>query len=106
MSEQFVPIEEVSKHFSVSISTIRACIRQQHIPKSAYLKVGNTYRFRISDVTKALKPEEESVDFESLDASEHTADLDNAAFTDEDIKWMKALAYVELGFVLAEEGRL
>jgi|TARA_E500000318_G_scaffold108939_1_gene120820 excisionase family DNA binding protein len=85
MSEQFVPIEEVSKHFSVSISTIRAWIRQQHIPKSAYLKVGNTYRFRISDVTNALKPEEESVDFESLDASENTADLVTEAFTDEDI---------------------
>ncbi len=85
MSEQFVPIEEVSKHFSVSVSTIRAWIRQQHIPKSAYLKVGNTYRFRISDVTDALKPKEESMELESFDASENTAELVTEAFADEDI---------------------
>jgi|TARA_R110000803_G_scaffold129012_2_gene196359 excisionase family DNA binding protein len=81
MSEPFVPIEELSKHFSVSISTIRSWIRQKHIPKSAYLKVGNTYRFRLSDVTEALKPTG-SYDVEMQTSIDNVLD---EAFADEDI---------------------
>tara|TARA_R110000751_G_scaffold175431_1_gene281601 strand:+ start:1916 stop:2161 length:246 start_codon:yes stop_codon:yes gene_type:complete len=81
MSEPFVPIEEVSKHFSVSISTIRAWIRQKHIPNSAYLKVGNTYRFRLSDVTEALKP----VDSDVVERQSLVEDVLDEAFADEDI---------------------
>ena len=54
MNEPFVPIEDVAKHFSVSISTVRAWVRQEHIPKSTYVKIGNTYRFRVGDVADAL----------------------------------------------------
>lgn len=54
MTGPFVPIEDLSKHFSVSISTIRAWVRQGHIPKNTYIKVGNTYRFSIDDVSVAL----------------------------------------------------
>lgn len=54
MTGPFVPIEELSKHFSVSVSTIRAWVRQGHIPKATYIKVGNTYRFSIDDVSIAL----------------------------------------------------
>ena len=58
MSESFVPMEDVAKHFSVSISTVRTWIRQKHIPEDAYIKVGSSvkpiYRFRISDVESAL----------------------------------------------------
>ena len=54
MNEPFVPIEDVANHFSVSISTVRAWVRQEHIPKDTYIKVGNTYRFRIGDVANAL----------------------------------------------------
>ena len=50
----YVPIEDVSKHFSVSISTIRGWIRRKHIPPSTYIKVGNTYRFSIPAVVSAL----------------------------------------------------
>jgi excisionase family DNA binding protein len=38
----------------VSISTIRAWVRQGHIPKSTYIKIGNTYRFNKTSVTEAL----------------------------------------------------
>lgn len=55
MTGPFVPIEEVAKHFTVSVSTIRAWVRQGHIPKSTYIKVGNTYRFAVDDVSVALK---------------------------------------------------
>ena len=54
MSESFVPIEDLAKHFSVSISTVRAWVRQKHIPEDTYIKVGSTYRFRVSDVESAL----------------------------------------------------
>jgi len=58
MSEPFVPIEDVAKHFSVSISTVRAWVRQNHIPKDTYIKIGNTYRFNVSDVSHALTNKE------------------------------------------------
>jgi excisionase family DNA binding protein len=62
MSEPFVPIEELAKQFTVSVSTIRAWLRQGHIPKDTYVKVGNTYRFSVSKVVAALtnapKPDE------------------------------------------------
>ena len=54
MNEPFVPIEDVAKHFSVSISTVRAWVRQKHIPEDAYFKIGKTYRFRVGDVDDAL----------------------------------------------------
>ena len=40
MTGKYVPIEDVAKHFSVSISTIRAWVRQQDIPQDTYIKVG------------------------------------------------------------------
>jgi excisionase family DNA binding protein len=54
MSEPFVPIEELAKHFTVSVSTVRAWVRQGYIPKDTYLKIGNTYRFNVSKVVEAL----------------------------------------------------
>tara|TARA_R110000796_G_scaffold45938_2_gene111154 strand:- start:18 stop:356 length:339 start_codon:yes stop_codon:yes gene_type:complete len=58
MSEPFVPMEDVAKHFSISVSTVRTWIREKHIPEDAYIKVGSSvkpiYRFRISDVESAL----------------------------------------------------
>ena len=60
MNEPFVPIEDVAKHFSVSISTVRAWVRQEHIPKDTYVKIGNTYRFRVGDVANALTTAEKN----------------------------------------------
>lgn len=54
MSEPFVPIEDLAKHFTVSVSTVRAWVRQGLIPKETYIKVGNTYRFNVSNVVAAL----------------------------------------------------
>lgn len=50
----FVQIDEIAKHFSVSVSTIRAWVRQGYIPANAYIKVGNTYRFSIPTAVEAL----------------------------------------------------
>jgi len=57
MAEPFVAIEDLAKHFAVSISTIRSWVRQGHIPKDTYIKIGNTYRFdknRVSDALTSL----------------------------------------------------
>lgn len=53
-AEPYVPIEELAKHLSVSVSTIRAWLRQGLIPKNTYIKAGNTYRFCVSKVIDAL----------------------------------------------------
>jgi len=47
-------IEDVAKHFKVSTSTARAWVRQGYIPKSTYIKIGNTYRFDIDKIVAAL----------------------------------------------------
>jgi excisionase family DNA binding protein len=51
----YVPIKEVAKHFSVSVSTVRTWIRENVIPDSTYIKLGTTYRFNLDAVTKAFK---------------------------------------------------
>ena len=56
--DKFVPIEKVAEHFSVSVSTIRAWVRQEHIPKTTYVKVGNTYRFSLDKVEESLLGED------------------------------------------------
>ena len=52
VDEAFVPIEDIAKHFAVSISTVRAWIRQDLIPA---LKLGGVYRFKISEVEEAMR---------------------------------------------------
>ena len=54
MNEPFVPIEDLAKHFTVSVSTVRAWVRQGLIPKETYIKVGNPYRFNVTKVVNAL----------------------------------------------------
>ena len=52
----------MADHFNVSVSTIRTWIRNKSIPRSTYLKVGNTYRFDISKIEKTLlEDNEESI---------------------------------------------
>ena len=50
--EAFVPIEVLAKYFAVSISTVRAWIRQDLVPS---LKIGGVYRFKITEVEQALR---------------------------------------------------
>ncbi len=50
----FVPNEKVARHFTVSVSTIRAWVRQDKVPSDTYIKVGNTYRFNLDAVEAAL----------------------------------------------------
>lgn len=40
-------IDEVAKEFKVSVSTIRAWMRQGLLPEGSYLKIAKTYRFNM-----------------------------------------------------------
>ena len=81
MSESFVPIEDIAKHFSVSISTVRAWVRQKHIPEDTYIKIGSTYRFRVSDVESALTSSKREVRSQEI---EYLNDLPVSDFLDDD----------------------
>jgi len=52
--EQLATIEELAKHFRVSVSTTRAWLRNGHVPQNTYIKVGNTYRFKVAAVEAAM----------------------------------------------------
>ena len=68
MTGPYVPIENLAKHFSVSVSTIRGWVRNGHIPKDTYVKIDNTYRFCVADVSDALtsKDRDETVSVASI----------------------------------------
>ena len=53
MEEKYSTIEQVAEHYLVSVSTVRAWIRQNMVP---YLKVGGIYRLKISEIDAAFKP--------------------------------------------------
>ena len=87
--EPFVPIDEVAKHFSVSVSTIRSWVRTNQIPSDTYIKLGNTYRFHLGAITEALLgnagEEQEPISNLSGAVIEEDIDLDDLAdFTLED----------------------
>jgi excisionase family DNA binding protein len=65
----FVSIEDVAKHFAVSVSTVRNWVRQGEIPKDTYLKVGHVYRFDLLKVVEALTnaPKQMELDFNDDD---------------------------------------
>lgn len=56
-NEPLVPIDELATLLAVSISTVRSWIRSRKIPRHTYLKIGSTYRFRLTSVLTALDSE-------------------------------------------------
>tara|TARA_R110000824_G_scaffold42280_1_gene124743 strand:+ start:120 stop:380 length:261 start_codon:yes stop_codon:yes gene_type:complete len=76
MKDSFVQIEELARYFAVSISTIRAWVRQGHIPKTTYIKVGSTYRFNKVAVTAALTSDVEEEVPNELPASDDNTQLE------------------------------
>ena len=53
----YQPVDELAKHLSVKVPTIREWVNKGYIPASTYVKVGKTYRFNIPEVVAALKQE-------------------------------------------------
>jgi predicted site-specific integrase-resolvase len=56
LSRPLVPLEEVAKRFGVSPSAVRSWMRKGHIPPHCYIQAGQTKRFRLEEVEKALTP--------------------------------------------------
>tara|TARA_A100000172_G_scaffold19700_1_gene10992 strand:+ start:1636 stop:1932 length:297 start_codon:yes stop_codon:yes gene_type:complete len=54
MNEPFVTKGELAKHLGVSSSTIRVWTSKKLIPEHTYLKVNNTYRYKLNAVSDAL----------------------------------------------------
>tara|TARA_R100000995_G_C3479746_1_gene123148 strand:+ start:1515 stop:1805 length:291 start_codon:yes stop_codon:yes gene_type:complete len=92
MEAKYVPIEDVAKHFSVSVSTIRAWVRQDQIPQDTYIRVGNTYRFCIPDISEALTTKKTAPDINN-DEDEITVEpvAEPEVATDEDADLLELL---------------
>jgi excisionase family DNA binding protein len=61
-ADSYVPIEDLAQHLSVKVSTIRSWVHNGFISPTAYIKVGNTYRFNITDVVESLKTQKPQID--------------------------------------------
>lgn len=85
MNEPFVPIEELAKHFTVSVSTVRAWVRQGLIPKETYIKIGNTYRFSISKVVDSLTRSSNPEAAQPEVLEDEVVNFDTIANPDEDL---------------------
>jgi excisionase family DNA binding protein len=53
--EDYYTIEQVAKHYQVSVSTVRSWVRTGVIPEGKFIQIGKTYRFKISEVDAALR---------------------------------------------------
>lgn len=54
MKGPFASTDTLKDYLDVSVHTIRQWVRDSKIPRTAYLKIGNTYRFHIGAVQDAL----------------------------------------------------
>lgn len=55
--DTYSPVDDLANYLSVKVPTIRDWVTKGYIPKTTYIKVGNTYRFNIPAVVAALKQE-------------------------------------------------
>lgn len=72
MEEPYVPIGQVAKLFNVQTTTIAKWVRQNHIPAGTYVKMGNTYRFKIKKLEQMLM--ERTMEEAELEASDDAVD--------------------------------
>lgn len=73
VEEKYITIEDVAKHYSVSVSTVRVWMRNDIIPT---LKVANVYRFKLSAVDAALKAYSENKDKQEQQKDPRQLELD------------------------------
>lgn len=53
----YVPIKDLSEVLNTKVTTLRSWVKAGTIPKSTYIKAGNTYRFCVPQVIAALQGE-------------------------------------------------
>jgi len=54
MTSPFVTIDTVADYFNVSKSTIRNWVKSGVIPTGTYIRLGNTFRFKLDDIESHL----------------------------------------------------
>jgi len=52
---KYVSTNKVADHFQVNVSTVRQWVSRGLIPDDTYIKIGETYRFRLDDVEAAFE---------------------------------------------------
>jgi len=57
MTLRLVPIEDLAKTLTVSITTVRSWVRTGLIPGDTYVKIGNTYRFDKEAILNHFRPQ-------------------------------------------------
>lgn len=55
MEENYYTVEQIAKHYQVSLSTVRSWMRTGILPQDKYIKIGKTFRFKVSEVDAALR---------------------------------------------------
>lgn len=76
MEDKYLTIQELAQHFTVSVSTVRAWLRTGAIPEDKYLKIGNTYRFKLPEVETALREHAQRTALAKAEKAEPTVDQD------------------------------
>tara|TARA_R110002020_G_scaffold258053_2_gene471730 strand:+ start:1838 stop:2053 length:216 start_codon:yes stop_codon:yes gene_type:complete len=62
--KQYVDINVISEYFGISKQTISKWVQAGNIPDNTYIKVGDTYRYNLEAVEKALVKRTQSEDTE------------------------------------------
>ena len=62
--KQYVDINVISEYFGISKQTISKWVQAGNIPDSTYIKVGDTYRYNLEAIEKALVKRTQSEDTE------------------------------------------
>ena len=84
MNEPFVAKEVLAKHLGVSSSTIRVWTKKKLIPEHTYLKVENTYRYKLNAVSDAL------VEQRLQEGKENPTKQDDVEWEEEPVKLSQA----------------
>jgi hypothetical protein len=58
-SKHYVEVNDVAQYFSVSTATVRVWVHKKYIPRSSYIKAGDTYRYNIASIEAHLTEEGE-----------------------------------------------
>jgi excisionase family DNA binding protein len=56
MTATLVPIEDLARTLTVSVTTVRSWVRTGLIPGDRYVKIGNTYRFDKEAIIDHFRP--------------------------------------------------
>ena len=84
MSDAYVPIDDLAKHLSVKVSTVRSWVQKGLIAKAGYIKIGSTYRFNIPTVVANLRGDSLPADTANASIEDIVSSYEDELFAEED----------------------